>query len=80
MTVTIDRAVVEQALEAMDDMATDSRLLDMPATRLHIFETARDAIRAALEQTVEQDKIAIMQRIVDSNTGFLRTKHNIGVE
>ena len=75
-----DTALLRQALEAMDDMATDSRLLDMSATRIHIFETARDAIRAALEQTVEQDKMAIMQRIVDSNTGFIRTKHNIGVE
>jgi len=44
-----DEALLRQALEAMDDMATDSRLLDMSATRIHIFETARDALRERLK-------------------------------
>ena len=44
-----DTSLLRQALEAMDDMATDSRLLDMSATRIHIFETARDALRERLK-------------------------------
>ena len=42
-------ALLREVLEAMDDMATDSRLLDMSATRRHMFETARDALRGRLK-------------------------------
>lgn len=49
-TITLPRSVVEQALEAMDDMASDSRLLSMVPSRVQGFDAARDALRAALEQ------------------------------
>lgn len=46
----IPTAVLQEAMDAMDDMATDSRLLDMTQSRVHQFDAARDALRAAMEQ------------------------------
>ena len=43
-------AVLQEVMDAMDDMATDSRLLDMKQSRVHGFDAARDALRAAMEQ------------------------------
>ena len=57
----IDRAVVEQALEAL-----------LSASTYNERQAAIATLRAALEQPAEQEKLAIMQRIVDSNTGFIR--------
>jgi hypothetical protein len=46
----IPTAVLQEVMDAMDDMASDSRLLDMKQSRLHQFDAARDALRAAMEQ------------------------------
>ena len=46
----IPTAVLQEVMDAMDDMATDSRLLDMKQSRVHGFDAARDALRAAMEQ------------------------------
>ena len=46
----IPTAVLQEVMDAMDDMATDSRLLDMKQSRVHQFDAARDALRAAMEQ------------------------------
>lgn len=46
---TIPTAVLQEVMDAMDDMATDSRLLDMKQSRVHQFDAARDALRAALD-------------------------------
>ena len=46
----ISTAVLQEVMDAMDDMATDSRLLDMKQLRVHQFDAARDALRAAMEQ------------------------------
>ena len=46
----IPTAVLQEVMDAMDDMATDSRLLDMTQSRVHQFDAARDALRAAMEQ------------------------------
>ena len=45
----IPTAVLQEVMDAMDDMATDSRLLDMTQSRVHQFDAARDALRAALD-------------------------------
>lgn len=45
----IPTAVLQEVMDAMDDMATDSRLLDMKQSRVHGFDAARDALRAALD-------------------------------
>ena len=46
----ISTAVLQEVMDAMDDMATDSRLLDMKQSRVHQFDAARDALRAAMEK------------------------------
>lgn len=46
----IPAVVLQEVMDAMDDMATDSRLLDMKQSRVHGFDAARDALRAAMEQ------------------------------
>lgn len=46
----IPTAVLQEVMDAMDDMATDSRLLDMKQSRVHQFDAARDALRDAMEQ------------------------------
>lgn len=46
------REAAQAALSAMDDMATDSRCADMPASRTSEFDAAREDLRAAL---AEQD-------------------------
>lgn len=46
----IPTAILQEVMDAMDDMATDSRLLDMKQSRVHQFDAARDALRAAMEQ------------------------------
>lgn len=43
-------AVLQEVMDAMDDMAGDSRLLDMKQSRVHGFDAARDALRAAMEK------------------------------
>jgi len=45
----IPTVVLQEVMDAMDDMATDSRLLDMKQSRVHQFDAARDALRAALD-------------------------------
>lgn len=50
MKTIIPTAVLQEVMDAMDDMATDSRLLDMTQSRVHQFDAARDALRAAMEQ------------------------------
>lgn len=46
----IPTSVLQEVMDAMDDMACDSRLLDMTRSRVHQFDAARDALRAAMEQ------------------------------
>ena len=46
----IPTSVLQEVMDAMDDMATDSRILDMKQSRVHQFDAARDALRAAMEQ------------------------------
>ena len=46
----IPTSVLQEVMDAMDDMATDSRILDMKQSRLHQFDSARDALRAAMEK------------------------------
>ena len=46
----IPTAVLQEVMDAMDDMATDSRLLDMKQSRVHQFDAARGVLRAAMEQ------------------------------
>ena len=55
-TITVSRELLEQALSYVGNS----------------HPTLREALRAALAQPTEQDKVAIMQRIADSNTGFVR--------
>lgn len=68
-----------QALEALDQIATHVGQYDLPGMPNHITTLAtlhRDALREALaeQQAAELvDKVAIMQRIVDSQTGHTRT-------
>lgn len=50
MKTIIPTAVLQEVMDAMDDMATDSHLLDMKQSRVHGFDAARDALRAAMEQ------------------------------
>ena len=45
----IPTAILQEVMDAMDDMATDSRILDMKQSRVHQFDAARDALRAALK-------------------------------
>lgn len=45
----IPTVVLQEVMDAMDDMAGDSRLLDMTQSRVHQFDAARDALRAALD-------------------------------
>lgn len=45
----IPTAILQEVMDAMDDMATDSRILDMKQSRVHQFDAARDALRAALD-------------------------------
>ena len=49
MKTIIPTVVLQEVMDAMDDMATDSRLLDMKQSRVHQFDAARDALRAALD-------------------------------
>ena len=46
----IPTVVLQEVMDAMDDMATDSRLLDMKQSRVHQFDAARDALRAEMKQ------------------------------
>ena len=46
----IPTAILQEVMDAMDDMATDSRLLDMKQSRVHQFDAARGVLRAAMEQ------------------------------
>ena len=46
----IPTAILQEVMDAMDDMATDSRLLDVKQSRVHQFDAARGALRAAMEQ------------------------------
>ena len=46
----IPTAILQEVMDAMDDMATDSRLLDMKQSRVHQFDAARDVLRAAMER------------------------------
>lgn len=48
--ITVSFAVMQEVMDAMDDMASDSHLLDMKQSRIHQFDAARDALRAAMEQ------------------------------
>ena len=50
MKTIIPTAVLQEVMDAMDDMATDSRLLDMKQSRVHGFDAARDALRFAMQQ------------------------------
>lgn len=50
MKTIIPTVVLQEVMDAMDDMATDSRLLDMKQSRVHQFDAARDALRAAMEK------------------------------
>ena len=68
--ILIDRAVVEQALDWFDWLYTGEPVEMMVEQK---SADIRQALRTALaEQPAEQEKLAIMQRIVDSNTGFIR--------
>ena len=44
-------AVLQEVIDAMDDMASDSHLLYVKQSRIHQFDAARAALRAAMEQT-----------------------------
>lgn len=48
--ITVSLEVLQEVMDAMDDMATDSLLLDMKQSRIHQFYSARAALRAAMEQ------------------------------
>lgn len=50
INIPVSLAVLQEVMDAMDDMASDSHLLDMKQSRIHQFDAARDALRAALEQ------------------------------
>ena len=49
--ITVPLAVLQEVIDAMDDMASDSHLLYVKQSRIHQFDAARAALRAAMEQT-----------------------------
>ena len=48
--ITVPLAVLQEVIDAMDDMASDSHLLDVKQSRVHQFDAARAALRAAMER------------------------------